>query len=114
MSFAEPEDIFHMIEGMIQRVFKDTINTAINAPFTHIPFDEAMDKYGCDKPDIRYDLHLKDVSEIVKKSSFGVFNSVLSNGGVVKCVIPRPISAASRSMSLRLTRRVSAPRDLPG
>ncbi|MEK6961027.1 MAG: aspartate--tRNA ligase [Nanoarchaeota archaeon] len=88
MSFAEPEDIFHMIEGMIQRVFKDTINTAINAPFTHIPFDEAMDKYGCDKPDIRYDLHLKDVSEIVKKSSFGVFNSVLSNGGVVKCVIP--------------------------
>ena len=88
MSFVDPEDVFHIVEGIMKRVFKETIGYDLQAPFPHITFQESIEKYGTDKPDIRYPLHLKDVTEIVKGSSFGVFNTAIANGGVVKCLNP--------------------------
>ena len=88
MSFVEPEDVFHIVEGIMKQVFKETIGYNIITPFPHLAYQEVMGMYGTDKPDIRYALHLKDVTEAVKGSSFGVFNSAIANSGVVKCVNP--------------------------
>ncbi len=88
MSFVEEDDIFEVVEGCIKRIMKETTKTDINTPFKRITYKESMDKYGCDKPDMRFSLELADVSEIVKDSDFGVFKSVVESGGIVKCINP--------------------------
>ncbi|MGM5483421.1 MAG: aspartate--tRNA ligase [Nanobdellota archaeon] len=84
MSFTSQEEIHSVVEGMIKHAFKKAFEIDIETPFTVIPYKEAMDKYGSDKPDIRYDLFLSDVSDIVKESDFGVFKEVVEKGGIVK------------------------------
>jgi len=88
MSFVEEDDIFEVVEGCIKRIMKEAAKTDINTPFKRITYKESMDKYGCDKPDMRFSLELADVSEIVKDSDFGVFKSVVESGGIVKCINP--------------------------
>ncbi|MGV8172286.1 MAG: aspartate--tRNA ligase, partial [Candidatus Woesearchaeota archaeon] len=86
MSFPHQEDIWKVGEGLIHNIFKKTINYEMPIPFPKIPYDEAMEKYGCDKPDIRYELFLKDVTGIVKDSEFGVFKSVILENGIIKAI----------------------------
>jgi len=88
ISFVEQEDIQHLVEQMIVEVFKEVFNIEVKAPFPRISYKEAMDKYGSDKPDTRYELFLKDVSHIVVKSDFGVFKDVISEKGIVKAINP--------------------------
>ncbi len=96
MSFATEEDIFKIVEGLMESVCK-TRNIKIKKPFVRIPYNEAMSKYGSDKPDIRFGLELIDVTEIAKKSSFEVFNSTINKGGVVKCLNVTGCSKFSRT-----------------
>ena len=88
MSFVTQEDIRGMVEDLFVMVFKENLDIELKKPFPIFSYTEAMEKYGSDKPDIRYDLFLTDVSEIVVESDFGVFKDVVDAGGIVKCINP--------------------------
>lgn len=86
MSFVNAEDIMEMMEGLISYVFKGAMEKELTVPFRRLTWDEAMDRYGSDKPDLRFDMELVDMSEAVKGSEFKVFNSVLESAGQVKAI----------------------------
>ncbi len=88
MSFAEPDDVFGIVEGLARDVIKKLLGTEISIPFPRLIYKEAIERYGTDKPDIRFELFINDVTEIVKKSNFSVFTSVIKKGGVIKCINP--------------------------
>lgn len=83
-SFLDEKGVQTYTEGLLKKVMKDVMGIDIVTPIKRITWDEAMNKYGSDKPDIRYDMHLHDLSEIFKDSEFKVFADTLSNGGVIK------------------------------
>lgn len=83
-SFLDEEGVQTYTEGLLKKVMKDVMGIDIVTPIKRITWDEAMNKYGSDKPDIRYDMHLHDLSGIFKDSEFKVFADTLSNGGVIK------------------------------
>lgn len=86
MSFVDADDVMSVHEGLIQRVFKDVMDIDIKLPLKRLPYKEAMDRYGSDKPDTRFGLELRDVSDIVAGSEFKVFSSVVKNGGSVRAI----------------------------
>ncbi len=86
MSFVEADDVMGMHEGLMQRVFKDVMDIDIKLPLKRLTYQEAMDRFGSDKPDTRFGLELKDVSDIVAGSDFKVFSSVVKNGGSVRAI----------------------------
>ncbi len=86
MSFADEEDVWNVTEGMMKSVVKKIRN--IDLPdFPRMTYDEAMNKFGTDKPDTRFAMHLEDLTEILRGTKMNVFNNVISNGGVVKCLV---------------------------
>lgn len=86
MSFVEESDIHDIGDGLMKHIFKNAINVELKTPFPRIKYDDAMDKYGSNKPDLRFRLELVDVSKAAGKSSFSVFTDALSKGGIVKCI----------------------------
>ncbi len=86
MSFVGEEDIMALSEGMIQALYKDVLDITLDAPFNRLTYDEAVGRYGLDKPDTRFGLELVDLSDIVENSGFKVFSSVVKNGGLVKAL----------------------------
>ena len=87
MSFVEKEDVMNEIEGLAKYVFKNVTGEEANYTFERMPYAEAMDRFGSDKPDLRFAVELKDLSDIVKNSSFNAFSSTVQNGGLVKAII---------------------------
>ena len=87
MSFVEKEDVMNEIEGLAKYVFKNVTAEEANYTFQRMPYAEAMDRFGSDKPDLRFGVELKDLSDIVKNSSFNAFSSTVQNGGLVKAVV---------------------------
>ncbi|CAN2327022.1 aspartate--tRNA ligase [Fusobacterium sp. oral taxon C10] len=87
MSFVEKEDVMNEIEGLAKYVFKNVTGEEANYIFQRMPYAEAMDRFGSDKPDLRFGVELKDLSDIVKNSSFNAFSSTVQNGGLVKAVV---------------------------
>ena len=87
MSFVEKEDVMNEIEGLAKYVFKNVTGEEANYTFQRMPYAEAMDRFGSDKPDLRFAIELKDLSDIVKNSSFNAFSSTVQNGGLVKAVV---------------------------
>lgn len=86
MSFVDIEDVLAVNERLLKTIFKNALNIDIELPIQRISYQEAMDKYGSDKPDIRFGFELIDVSDIVKNSSFKVFSSTVEGGGIVKAI----------------------------
>lgn len=86
MSFIEREDIYALIEGMLKEVFQAARGMELKTPFLRMPFQEAMDRYGSDKPDTRFGLELVDISDVFKNSEFKVFRSCLDGKGVIKAL----------------------------
>ncbi|UCE19560.1 MAG: aspartate--tRNA ligase [Gemmatimonadota bacterium] len=84
MSFVEPEDIFDMVERMMVYIFKEVLGRAIDRPFPRLSYDEAMAQYGTDRPDIRFDMPLIDISHVARRCDFRVFTQVLEGGGHIK------------------------------
>ncbi len=84
MSFVEAEDVMSVNEKFIKKVFKEILDKDIEIPLRRIPYKEAMEKYGSDKPDTRFGLELVDVSETVKNCEFKVFSGAIENGGSVR------------------------------
>ncbi|HZZ20458.1 MAG TPA: aspartate--tRNA ligase [Opitutaceae bacterium] len=83
-SFVDREDIYTLFEGMLSKIWKDVLGTDIPAPFPRMQYIDAMNRYGVDKPDVRFGFELKDFSETFKASSFKVFQGTVASGGAVK------------------------------
>ena len=96
MSFVEVDEILEMMEGLMQHIFKGALDKDIKAPFYRMKWDDAMNNYGSDKPDLRFEMPLFDLSDTVKGSDFKVFNTILENGGVVKGLTVKGYSAIPR------------------
>ncbi len=86
MSFVEPEDIYTIAEGFVKRLFKEILNVDIPTPLPRLTFTEAMNDYGSDKPDTRFDMKIRDLSDIVENCGFGVFADTVKNGGTVRAI----------------------------
>jgi len=84
MSFIDREDMYKLIEGLLQRIWKDVIDVDLELPFPHMSYHDAMNQYGVDKPDTRFDLKIEDFSDTFKDSEFKVFSGTIKNNGVVK------------------------------
>jgi aspartyl-tRNA synthetase len=85
-SFITREDVYALFEGMLKKVWKDVLGTDIPTPFPRMPFAEAMNRYGVDKPDVRFPLELVDFTETFRSSSFKVFQATVASGGVIKAL----------------------------
>jgi aspartyl-tRNA synthetase len=103
MSFIDEDDIYAIGEGVMKAVFKEVLGVELKTPFPHISFNEAMDKYGSDKPDLRFDLPMVNVTSIADKSDFKVFKDVVSRGDVVKALNAKGCADFSRKDVEELT-----------
>ncbi|CAG7631583.1 Aspartate--tRNA ligase [Paenibacillus solanacearum] len=95
-SFLSQDQLLDLMEKLVVRLFKETANADIPTPFQRISYADAMGKYGSDKPDLRFGLELKDVSDIVSESGVQVFASVIKNGGQVKALNAKGCASWSR------------------
>lgn len=86
MSFVDVEDVLSMNEGLLQRLFKEIKGIDLELPLKRIPYKEAMERYGIDKPDTRFGYELIDLSDILKDSGFKVFSGAIENGGSVRAI----------------------------
>lgn len=87
MTFVDEDDVISLIEGMMAVVFRKVLNTELKLPFRRMTWQKSMETYGSDKPDLRYDLPLTDVSDIFSGTSFNVFKQVLSKKGCIKSLV---------------------------
>ncbi|MBQ2925190.1 MAG: aspartate--tRNA ligase, partial [Anaerotignum sp.] len=86
LSFVEIEDVMDINERMMQKVFKDLMNVDIELPLPRMTYKEAMERFGSDKPDVRFGMELKNISDVVRGTEFVVFKSALENGGSVRAI----------------------------
>ena len=84
MSFVEMEDVLGMVEGFMERVFREALGEEVKLPLPRLTYQEAMDRYGSDKPDTRFGMELFDISDIAKNCGFGVFSGAIEAGGSVR------------------------------
>ena len=96
LSFVDRDDIMSIMEGMMSTVFKKTIDADITVPVPRMTYAEALDRYGVDNPDLRFDMELINITELVKGCGFKVFASVAESGGLVKAINAKGCSTFSR------------------
>ena len=83
MSFVDSKDIQDMIEGLVAFIWKGLYNEDLQIPFRRLPYPIAMEKYGSDKPDLRYGLELHTLTEVVKDAPYNIFQKIIANGGII-------------------------------
>jgi aspartyl-tRNA synthetase len=98
MSFVSKEDVFDVIEGMLSHVFENVMSVKLDVPFQRLSYDDAMNRYGSDKPDLRYGLEMQDFAEYAAKSDFKVFKQVIDGGGAVRALVATGCGGYSRKM----------------
>lgn len=103
MSFVEREDIYRLIEGLLQRVWKVALGVDVPTPFKRLSFKEAMDRFGIDKPDARFAMELVDFTEDFRSSSFKVFSGAVASGGVVKALNAKGLAGATQGQIETMT-----------
>jgi len=86
LSFTRPEEIFGLIEGMFAQLFQETIGVEVETPFPRMSYDEAMERFGSDAPDLRFGMELTDISDIAGGCELKVFSEVIAKGGSVKAI----------------------------
>ncbi|MCK5268087.1 MAG: aspartate--tRNA ligase, partial [Spirochaetes bacterium] len=96
MSFIHQDDIISYIERMLEESLKTVYGKKLSLPFPRMSYDESMNRYGTDKPDTRFELELKDISDIASKSDFKVFGSIVESGGIVKGINAKKGASFSR------------------
>ncbi len=94
MSFVELEDIMHMAEGFIVKLMRETLGVEIPAPLPRMTFEQAMNRYGSDKPDTRFEMLIEDISQWAEQTDFVVFQNALAEGGAVKAIVAKNAAAA--------------------
>ncbi|MDB6123531.1 MAG: aspartyl-tRNA synthetase [Pedosphaera sp.] len=103
MSFIDREDIYTLIEGLLKRVWKTALNVDIPTPFKRLSFNDALNRYGIDKPDTRFGMELVDFTEEFRASTFKVFSGAISNGGVVKALNAKGLADATQGQIETMT-----------
>jgi len=103
MSFIEREDIYTLIEGLLKRVWKTALNVDLPVPFKRLTFEEALNRYGIDKPDTRFGMELADFTEEFRASTFKVFSGAVANGGVVKALNAKGLAGATQGQIETMT-----------
>lgn len=87
MSFVDVDDILEMTEGFISYLFKDVLNTEVLTPLPRMKYKDAMERYGSDKPDTRFEMEIKNLSHLVENCEFSVFTNAINNGGSVRAIV---------------------------
>ena len=103
MSFIDREDIYALIEGLLKRVWKTALGADIPSPFPRITFEEALNRYGIDKPDTRFGMELADFTAEFKASTFKVFSGAIAAGGVVKAINAKGLAGATQGQIETMT-----------
>jgi len=97
MSFVSRDDVLSLIEGMMGHVFRETMKIELPATFTRLSWEDAMNRYGTDKPDLRFDLEMQDGAALAEKGTFQAFKDALAAGGAIKAlVVPGAAATTSR------------------
>ncbi len=96
MSFADREAVLVLIEGMMKKLFREVLDTDIATPFQRLSFRESMERFGNDKPDMRFGLELKDMADLASQGTFKVFLDALASGGLVKAINGKGMAGLSR------------------
>ncbi len=86
MSFVEKEDVMEIAEGLMKHIFEKGLGQKIKTPFPKITYDEAISRYGVDKPDVRFGLELKDITALARETDLKIFHQVIEKGGIVKAI----------------------------
>jgi aspartyl-tRNA synthetase len=103
MSFIEREDIYSLIEGLLKRIWKVALNVDIPTPFKRLRFEEALNRFGIDKPDTRFGMELVDFTEEFRGSAFKVFSGAIANSGVVKALNAKGLAGATQGQLETMT-----------
>ena len=103
MSFIDRDDIYALIEGLLARVWKTALDIDIPIPFPRIPFEEAMNRWGIDKPDTRFDMELVDMTGDFASSEFKVFSGTVAKGGVVKALNAKGFACVTQGQMVTMT-----------
>ncbi len=103
MSFITREDIYALIEGLLKRIWKIALDIDIPTPFKRLPFQEAINRFGIDKPDTRFGMEIVDFTEEFRNSSFKVFNGAVANQGVVKAINAKGLACATQGQMDAMT-----------
>src|SRR5260221_5794813 len=103
MSFIEREDLYALIEGLLKRIWKIALDIDLPTPFKRVPFQEAINRYGIDKPDTRFGMELADFTEEFRASTFKVFSGAIANKGVVKALNVKGFAGATQGQMDTMT-----------
>ncbi|HSL62169.1 MAG TPA: aspartate--tRNA ligase, partial [Desulfotignum sp.] len=103
LSFVNEKQIMEIAEGLICAIFKNVLGMDLNIPFPRLTYAEAMDRFGLDRPDLRFGLELKNVSDLVENTDFKLFASVVKNGGLVKAINAKGCASFTRKQIDDLT-----------
>ena len=101
--FIDRDDIYALIEGLLARVWKTALGIDIHTPFPRIPFEEAMNRWGTDKPDTRFDMELVDMTDDFASSEFKVFSGTVAKGGVVKALNAKGFACVTQGQMVTMT-----------
>src|SRR2546427_2614722 len=103
MSFIEREDIYNLVEGLLKRIWKTALNIDVPTPFKRLTFQEAVNRYGVEKPDTRFGMELADFTEEFRGSGFKVFSGAIANHGVVKALNAKGLAGATQGQMDTMT-----------
>lgn len=106
LSFVNREQILTLMEGMVAHLWQEMLGITLTLPFRRIPYDECLDRYGLDAPDLRFGLELRNVSELFRETQFKVFNQVVQEGGIIQALNVKGTATFSRSEIDDLTKFV--------
>ena len=108
MSFADREDVISLMEEMMKKLFKDILSIDIETPFQRLSFHESMERFGNDKPDLRFGLELKDMADLALKGTFKVFLDAINDRGMVKAINGKGMAGLSRKEIDMLTQEAQS------
>ena len=92
MSFVDEEDVMGVAEGLIRNIFKTVKNVELEKPFMRMKYDDAISKYGSDKPDLRFGMELNDITGILKNNESNLFRGVINNGGIINAIVVKNLA----------------------
>ncbi len=106
-SFVEEEDIYEVCEGLMKEIYKGAIGAELSVPFEKLNYKDALERFGTDKPDLRFGCEIKDLTEELKSTEFKIFKQVIGSGGRIKAIAARDAAKISLSKINELTKFVS-------
>jgi aspartyl-tRNA synthetase len=100
MAFVDRDDVMSVVEGSVQRIFRDALGIEVQPPFPRMTEEEAMERFGIDRPDTRFGMELQDISDLAAETDFKVFRGAIDEGGIVKCLV-------AKDAADKLTRKIT-------